>query len=413
MNAKTILLRRVLPAAIVVVAGASLAARKLRPVPVTVAPIERGTAIEAVYGTGTVEAEDRVDVKSRVPGAIAEVFVKVGARVKKGDLLARIDSPAAAFDLDRARADLGAANAHASHTSPLLARLASQRASIRADLASARVDLDRSEKLFLAGALTQVELDRARVREASLASALLSNEADERAARIDLSAGALQKQAIVRQLAAKLADAEVRAPLDGVVLARRVEPGEVVIVGQPLFKIGDTDKLLLEVSVDEADVGRVRAEASGERPSPAAASLHALPGETLLGRTIEVLPEANRDRKSFVVKVRLDAPPASLKSGMSAEVNIVVAERPGVLLAAPEAVDHGAVWVVRDGRTHRVPVEVGLRDLARVEVRGDLREGDRVVLGDRSKLGEGARVSAQDRPSPPASRDGAVKTAMR
>ena len=62
----------------------------------------------------------------------------------------------------------------------------------------------------------------------------------------------------MQSLASRVSDTEVRAPLDGVVLAKSVELGEVVVVNQPLFKVGDVTRLILEVSVDEADIGRVR-----------------------------------------------------------------------------------------------------------------------------------------------------------
>jgi RND family efflux transporter MFP subunit len=410
MNLRSLSWRRAGVVGIAIAIASGALASRSRPLPVAVAAVERGTAIEAVYGTGTVEAEDRVEVKARVGGAVADIAVKVGQRVQRGDLLARIDASAAAFELERAEADLAAASAHAAPGAPLLAKLAAQRASLRADLDAARVELDRASRLGQAGVTATSEVDRARTRVLELESMLAANEADERSLRIDLAAGAAQKRAIMRSLASRLHDAEVRAPIDGVVLARRVEPGEVVAVNQPLFKIGDVDRLVLEVSVDEADVARVRDGSRGGAPTAAAISLYALPGRALRGHVFEVLPDANRDRKSFLVKVRLDEPEPALRSGMSAEVNLVAAARPDVLLVPPDAIDRGAVWIVSDGRARRANVTVGLRDLARVEVSG-VREGDRVVLGDKAKLSEGARVAAAE--APRAGDKDAVKTAAR
>ena len=192
-----------------------------------------------------------------------------------------------------------------------------------------------------------------------LEGALAANEAQQRALRIDLSANAERHTANVQSLATRVADTEVRAPLDGVVLSKFVEVGEVVGINLPLFKVGDTRKLILEVSVDEADIGRVVEGKAGPPASLVAVSLYAFPKQIFAGKVFEILPDANRDRKAFLVKVGFDAPPAGLRSGMSAEVNIVAGQHDGALLAGTEAISDDALWVVTDGRVHRKPVKVG------------------------------------------------------
>jgi HlyD family secretion protein len=196
---------------------------------------------------------------------------------------------------------------------------------------------------------------------------------------------------MVSALATHVADTEARAPQDGVVLARYVEPGEVVAVNQALFKVGDTRSLLLEVSIDEADVARVHDGTDGQPPSRVAASLHAFPGLAFPGRVAMVMPDADREKKSYLAKVRLDEPPAGLRSGMTAEVNIIVTERENVLLAPADAIKDGQVWRVAGGRAEKRAVQVGIHDLLRAEVTDGLAEGDLVAVGaaiDR----DGARV---------------------
>src|SRR6185369_664233 len=101
-------LRFIAAAVVILAGGGAVAARRLQPIPVVVTPVVRGKAIDAVYATGTVEADDRVNVKAKTNGSITEILVKEGAPVKKGDLLARIDNPVVAFDLKRGQADLSA-----------------------------------------------------------------------------------------------------------------------------------------------------------------------------------------------------------------------------------------------------------------------------------------------------------------
>ena len=135
---------------------------RLKPVPVVAMPVVRGTAIDAVYATGTVEAEDRVQVKAKTSGSLAEVLVKEGDRVKKGDLVARIDNPQLTFELKRGKVDLSAASAQGGTVAPQLEALKAQAQAISADLALARQDAARLEKLGASGAVAAADTDRAK-----------------------------------------------------------------------------------------------------------------------------------------------------------------------------------------------------------------------------------------------------------
>jgi multidrug efflux pump subunit AcrA (membrane-fusion protein) len=391
---------RLLVVALIALVIAGVVVRKrFAPLPVTVSAVVRGKAIDAVYATGTVEADDRVNVKAKTNGSLLEILVREGDRVKKGDLLARIDNPAVAFDLKRGQGDLAAANAQAGASAPQVAALAAQAKAIAADLDLAKGDLARSDSLGKSGSISTAEVDRARSRVAQLEAQLAANEAQQRALRIDLSANAARQAAQVQSLSTRVLDTEVRAPLDGVVLAKNVELGEVVAINQTLFKVGTIDRLVLEVSVDEADVGRVRepSKQGGNDGASCAVSLYAFPKEVFKGRVIEVLPDANRERKSFLAKVRLDAPPKGLKSGMSAEVNIVSSEKEGVLLAPTEAEIDGFVWLVESGHAHKQKVKIGIRDLLRVELTEGVNEGQLVVIEGQDKLKDDASVAPTER----------------
>ncbi len=374
-------------------AAAFFVAGKLKPLPVVAMPVVRGQAIDAVYATGTVEAEDRVQVKAKTSGALAEVLVKEGDRVKKGDLLARIDNPQLSFELKRGKVDLNAASAQGGTTAPQLEALKAQALGIKADLDLAKQDLDRLDKLLASGAVSSSDTDRARARVAQLQATLSANESSQRALRIDLSANTARQAAQVKTLESRVADTDVRAPMDGVVLARSVEVGEVVSVNQTLFKVGDTAQLILEVSVDEADIARVKEPAEKEPGSRVAVSLYAFPKTVFAGHVFEVLPDANRERKSFLAKVRLDQPPVGLRSGMSGEVNILIGVKDNALLAPSQAEAEGAVWLVEGSRARKQAVKVGIRDLLRVEILEGLPDDALVVIEGQDKLAEGARVA--------------------
>lgn len=389
--------RKLLLVPVVAAIGGAVARKRLEPKPVTAVPVTRGEAVEAVYATGTVEAADRVVVKAKTSGTIAEIFVKEGSAVKKGDLLARIDNPVATFDLKRGKVDLGAASQQAS-SAPQVASLAAQIKGFEADLDVAKRNRDRLEGLLKTGAIAEAEVDPARARVTQLEAQISSARSQQLALRIDLDANQKRQAAVVDSLAARLSDTEVRAPQDGVVLTKSIEVGEVVVVNQTLFKVGDVRSLVLEVMVDEADVARVSDGQGGQPASIAAVSLYAYPKRAFAGKVYEILPDANRERKAFLTKIRFDAPPPGLRSGMTGEVNVVCARKPGVLLAPSEAEEESQVWVARGGRATRQKVGVGVRDLLRFEVTEGLAEGDLVIVQGQAGLTEGARLGVTERP---------------
>ena len=362
-------------------------AYRLRPKAVTTTHATRGTAIDAVYAIATVEARDRVTVKAKVPGSVLDLRVREGDVVKKGDLLATIDSPAIKFQLQRGKADQWAASQQASSSSPQLAVVEAQARMTEATLKNARDELGRLQQLTASGATPAAELDRAKSNVLVLEAQLASQKAQSRALRIDLTAKASGSSAVLSELTAKVADAEVRAPIDGVVLARTVEPGELVPQNGPLFKIGDVKTLVLECMVDEADIGRL------DVGKKAAVSLYAFPKQVFRGEVIEILPDADRAKKSFLVKVRVVDAPSAMRSGMSAEVNIIVDEHAGALLAPTEALDaNGSVWVIRGGRAAKQTIVTGVRDMLNVEVLSGLNDGDEIVVLGMADLVVDARV---------------------
>ena len=378
--------KRLLVLAVVsaVVAGAAgwMAMRRTE---VSVAVVVRGTAIDAIYASGPVRPVERVEIKARVSGPVGEIFVREGHEVKKGDRLARIEAPTLGFDVQRGAADLRAAEERV-REAPQVAALAHQSSALLAQLDEAKAELARAERLFAQQAITQMEVDRARTSVSTLRAQIAANGAQQDEARIAARADAGRQRAGVDALRARAGDTDVIAPIDGVVLARHVETGEVVTQSQSLLRVGDLRHLWIESRVDEADIGRVKLG------MPAALRLYSFGGRTFKGKVSRVLPESDADRKSFEVDIDFDEPVVGLRPGMTAEVNLIAERHDAALLAAADAVHDGHVWVVQDGRLGRRAVEVGIRDLTRVEILRGLAEGDRVVLDDEANLRDGMKV---------------------
>jgi HlyD family secretion protein len=384
--------------ALVAAAGAGAYYAYTRPVVVDVATVVQGLAVDAVYASGTVEARTRVEVKARTSGLVGEVYAEAGAQVTRGQILAKIDNPRVRHELRQSRLDLASAEALSSPDAPELMQLAARARALESELSLARSELARSEALLADGAVPRAELERSRGRVESVASSLAANEAEASARRIHLHAERRLRAARVASQHERVDDGLVRAPIDGVLLARSVEPGEVVMESQVLFRVGDTRSLILELSVDEADVARI--SEGGESPSTAAAiTLAAYPRRTFEGHVIAVMPEADRTRKAFLVKVAMDAPPRGLRSGMSAEVDLVLSSRRGLIVPTASELG-GHVWSVRDGRAYPTQLELGIRDPVQLEVLAGLDEGDQVVVQGGDRLSPGVRVLPREVPRP-------------
>jgi multidrug efflux pump subunit AcrA (membrane-fusion protein) len=379
----------------------------VRSVPVTVTAAVRGPAIEAVYATGTVEADPRVVVKAKVSGTVGQLLVKEGDKVKAGQLLARLDNKTLHYDLERTRADVRASTLRNAGASPQLAALKAQRESIAADVKLAEAELARAQALVQKGAMALDELDRRRERVNKLNAEHAAADARVASTEIDLRAERERLGAMEGAVASQNADAEVRAPLDGTVIRRRVELGEAVSVNQSLFTVGNTDHLLLEVKIDEADVGRVRVGQA------VLVDLYAFADRKVTGKVTELLPDADRDTKTFLGKVEIDAPPIGLRSGMSAEVNIVTDRHENVVLVPAGAVLGGRLFVVSDGRLVERAVKVGLKDPRAVEVASGVGEGERVVIVGPKGLKDGQRVRAVDGKPPEPERKASTSMTVR
>ncbi len=381
-----------------VIAALGLAWRLTRTQTVTVEPAQRGTAVEAVYATGTVEPEDRVLVKAKLGGHVLDHYVREGEHVKKGQLLARIDSPTRRYALSRGKVQLSTATEAAGPKSPQIDALDAQARALAAELSLARVDLDRTYRLVSSGSMAQAELDRQRARVTQLEAQHQSVVAQQRSLVADLASAKAEIAASVKSLSSDVEDAEVRAPLDGVVLHRWIEAGEVVAQNQTLFDLGDLNALIVELRVDEADIARVRDGQDGATPSQVALSFYAFEGQALSGRVFEILPESDRARRSFSVKVKLDAAPKGLRSGMTAEANVVVQSKEGALLVPLEAVEGDQAWFAVNGRAVKRKVKLGIRDMTHAELLEGASDGELMIVDAAAlKLTDGARITTHPR----------------
>jgi HlyD family secretion protein len=299
------------------------------------ARIERGTLTATVAASGTLAATVQVQVSSQVSGQIREVLADFNAEVRKGQVIARMDPETFEYRVRQAEADVEAARAQVGVQMATVAARRTDRLRAGINLEEARRDLDRKVDLVARNFISPVERDKAvalfRTLEQEVASA---------AAQVELAEAQVRNaRSIVQQREAQLASSRVdlgrtiiRAPVDGVVIKRSIEPGQTVAVSlaaPELFLIAQnlTD-MQVEVSIDEAEVSRIRV---GQRAS---FTVDAFPGRTFEG-TVRQVRKASKNEQNvitYTAVVSAENDSLSLLPGMTANVRVVTDVRDGVLM---------------------------------------------------------------------------------
>ncbi|WP_300454518.1 efflux RND transporter periplasmic adaptor subunit [Accumulibacter sp.] len=389
--------------------------------------LQAAPLVRSLQFSARVATLSRVDVGSTLTGRILEVAVEQGAQLRRGDVLARLET-------DELRAALAQAQAGERQAAARLAglrstgRRAAQAAVAQADsvLAAAQADWQRTQSLVAKGFLSVARLDEAR-RATEVARAQQVAAQAQQAANAEQGSDLVQAEA---QLAlataataaarARLAQAVLTAPADARVLARLVEPGQIVQPGRALFSLALAGPRQLVAQVDERYLEQLQVG------QPASVLADAFPDRRFAARVLSISPLVDAQRGAIEVKFSLlpDAP-AFLREDMTLSVEVETARRDSALVVPVDALhgdpaaDSAVVLVERDGRVEARTVRLGLRTLDAVEVLEGLRAGDTVLrAGSGGTLAAGSRVrpviAAESAPPlavPPGLRKGAHEDA--
>ena len=375
-------------------------------------PVTRGDVVSTIAASGTLEPDELVDVGSQVSGKIVSfgldrdgAEVDYCSAVTNGMVLARIDDETYLADLDVSRAQL--ANAEASVASAEAARRKAQ-----VDLDHARKDWARAQTIGVGLALSQSDFD---AYQAAFESA--EAQAGVAAAAVaSAEAQVVQAQASVDKAARNLGYCTIVSPVDGVVIDRRVNLGQTVVSSMSvssLFLVAkDLRKMRIWASVNEADVGRLRA---GQGVS---FTVDAFPGRTFRGavRRVRLNATLSSNVVTYTVEIDVDNADLTLLPYLTVGVEFETASERGALrvpsralryapsgAAVPDAAGdgEGTVWLApEDGKAPPRPVAVKVLlnngTLAAVEpVRaGDLAEGARVVVREEELSAADAKTAA-------------------
>lgn len=317
-------------------AGAGVWYWRDRPLAVETVAVRRGSAAEVVYATGVVEPARWAKVQPVVRGRIVDLCRKCeGDPVKAGEVIGRLDDGVARAALKE----------------------------LQAREAFAKGELERTIEL--------------------LSRKVVSQQAYERATS-ELS----QVQAAIAAQTARLDDYVLRAPMEGTILRRDGEIGEVADTNTVLFWIGVEKPLEVLAEVNEEDIPRI------EPGMQVLLRSDAFPDRAIEGSVSRITPKGDPVAKTYRVRIQLphDTP---LMIGMTVDVNVVVARKPETLVLPRAALDGDRVWRIgAEGRAVSVTPRIGIRSATEVEILDGLAAGDRVLAPVPAGLAAGRKLRA-------------------
>jgi HlyD family secretion protein len=356
------------------------------------ATVERGTIARSVVATGKIEPITKVEIKSKANGIIKLLPVEVDQEVEAGTVLVELDRENLMARVREARAALQGARAALQAAE---AQLEKSRVEAEGpEIEFARRSHERAKSLFERRLIAIHELEEARTQldqAENRRRAAESQLAIAKARVSEASATIAQTQASVERAEEELANATIRAPIRGRILARDVEIGSPVssilnmgAAATSVITMGDISHVFVRGRVDETEIGNLRLG------QPARIRVETFKERTFQGKVTQISPMGiERDNvTNFEVRVSIDNPGHELKANMTANAEIVLEERPSVLIVPEAAITYDAsrkasveVLDARERTGHRrMPIKVGISNGTRTQVLEGLNQGDRVVL---------------------------------
>ena len=364
--------------------------------------------------TGYIIAAHKIQVASKVLGRVAWIGIDKGDKVKEGQVLVRLEDDEYKAQLQQAKGKLAS----------LLARLAELEAGSRpeeieraraevveaeANLTNAKIAFDRAEPLVRDGVQAKSVLDDARARldrEAARVNAVRKAyelvRIGPRKEQIAAMRGQVDEvRGEVAFFETQLTNTVIRAPVTGTILERAVEKGEFVttsFVGDRGAKgyvasLANLDDLRAELDINQNDFAKL-----GPRQR-AIVTTDAYPDRKYEGVIDEVSPEANRQKATVQVKVKILSPDEYLRPEMNANVAFVAEEKPAqtsavrpVLVIPSSAVRDNSVFLVANGKAFRRNVRVGGTTAQGLRIESGLTGGEELILNPPAELKEGDRV---------------------
>jgi HlyD family secretion protein len=360
--------------------------------PARLATCEKGDLARVVVATGKIQPVAKVEVKSKASGIVKQLFVDYADTVQQGQIMAELDKELLTAQVREARASLQAAQA-----ARQAAEASYERNKVEAegpDLPFLKSGMERAQQLHRDGLIAKSVLEDAeKAYQLGLnrQMAALRSVAVTRAELARSDAQVAQAQAALDRAEEDLRNSTIVSPINGLVLSRDVQVGDAVssilVLGSQatlLFTLGDVSDVYVLGKVDESDIGKVYLD------QPARIVVESFKDKKFDGRVTKIQPfgKEKDNVTTFEVRVSIRNPGGELKSMMTANAEIILEEKHGVLLIPEAAVvydkDRNTFVEVpdpaQDKGKRRVPIKAGISNGVKTEIVSGLKEGEKVIL---------------------------------
>ena len=366
--------------------------------PVEAHAVVKSELRQTVVASGRITWPQRVSVAAEITGRVNKVPVKEGQQVKRGDLLIQL-----ADSTDRAslaQATTAVALAEAKLRQQREVGLPTAQETLRqaqADVEQTGQQLTRIRSLNNQKYISKTELDTAQrnldVANSKLEAATLQVQSNQtKGSDALLASTALNQARASLQLAqVKLTQDAILAPADGTLISRSIEPGDIATAGKALMVLAAQGETQIEVQIDEKNLAKL---AVGQ---VALSSADAFPQQRFNAEVAYINPGVDATRGAVAVKLRVKEPPAYLRQDMTVSVDIETAKKPDALVIPTGALHEpssAAPWVlvVRNNRTVKQTVTLGLRGDENVEVLSGLTASEAVIPANLALIKADQRV---------------------
>lgn len=359
---------------VLVVVGYYLYVNVLNRAPADVYTVQRGTAVSAVYGTVTINANYALTLFAQNSGYLHQTLgtnvTGNGISVEKDQVLGTVVDEIGQRTLIQARNDYQAALSRERLGPNTLGLLKSAQ-----DTLNAYNRLPNEH-----AAIPKVQYDAA-ANEVNRLNGIVENEKLELHRAVDATASAL------KAAEDQLKRTEIRAPFPGIITVVNFNPDAFVLPNQALFTVA-TKETYVSGQVNEEDVGQLRPGMKAD------VRLYAYGNATLPATLTAVLPSPDPNSSRYTVTLALDHPPDNLMYGETGEMNIILGRKENALLIPARALQVDQVLIVDDGIVEQRTVKVGFKSLEVAEIQEGLEEGDQVIVADQDTFRTGQRVRA-------------------
>jgi HlyD family secretion protein len=359
---------------------------KRKEVPVRADTAALGNITSSIATNGKVEALDNFEAHAPAPTTVRRVLVHPGDKVKAGQLLVQLEDFNARAEAAKAQASLKGAQSEIQNAQTGATTNTAQSDKARAEVESARRNLEALQRLQQTGAASAAEVQSAQTRLETAQADLraVQQKANPQALQTDVARARAQEDEARAALSAAgemLRDTNIRAPRAGTVYALPVHDGQYVQAGDLIVAVADLSRVRIRAFIDEPEIGKLT---PGQRAN---ITWDAIPGRVWQGQLTRVPTSVTTvgARNVGEITTSVDNSDLKLLPNVNVSVNVITAEHDNVVTVQREAVhQHGGanhVYEIVDGKLRQRDVKMGISNLTRIEITSGITPGITIALG--------------------------------